>query len=432
VLIPNRFPADSSWARFAAIQQRLADNRAIGEALGAPREGPSLLAGLLVCRRCGRRLMAAYGGKANHLRYTCMRATIDDGAPGGLSLAGAVLERFVATQLLQVLQPASLELSVAAAPARRAERERLEVHWHQRLERARDNAQRAARQYEAVEPENRLVARELERRWEEALGHEQHLQEESARFQRERPPELTAREREAILRVAQDVPALWHAAETTPQDRQEIGRVVVDRVAVDVHDDREQVEVTIQWAGGVISAHRIRRPGARYDQLSNVTTLVARLDGLRQAGHSFAQIAEHLNRDGCYPPTRTDRFSGSMVARLLSLRGLHGPRPRTMVDTTVLQPYEYWLTACARTMHMPMATVHKWQRLGWVHSRKVAVAAGRWAIWADDHERARLRRLRACNRQWPEPRDPAALTTPTPRDDARRTTAPSGTAVPRA
>jgi len=105
--MPNRFPAYISWERFAAIQQRLADNRAIAEALGAPREGPSLLVGLLVCGRCGRRLMAAYGGKANHLRSTCMRATIDDGAPGCLSRAGAFLERFVATQIMQVLQPAS-------------------------------------------------------------------------------------------------------------------------------------------------------------------------------------------------------------------------------------------------------------------------------------------------------------------------------------
>lgn len=121
-----------------------------------------------------------------------------------------------------------------------------------------------------------------------------------------------------------------------------------------------------------------------------------------------------------------------MIARLLSHRGLHGPRPRTMVDTTVLQPHEYWLTDFARTMNMPMATVHKWQRLGWVHSRKVAVAAGRWAIWADDNELERLRRLRAYKRPWPEPRYPAALTTPTPRDDARSITATSGTAVQRA
>jgi hypothetical protein len=96
--------------------------------------------------------MAAYGGTSNRLRYTCKRATIDYGAPGCLSLAGAFLDRFVAEQILQVLQPAALELSIAAEQALRAERERLEAHWQQRLERARYRVQRAARQYHTVEP----------------------------------------------------------------------------------------------------------------------------------------------------------------------------------------------------------------------------------------------------------------------------------------
>jgi DNA invertase Pin-like site-specific DNA recombinase len=416
VLIPERFPAYISWERFAAIQQRLANNRAIAEALGAPREGPSLLVGLLVCGRCGRRLLAAYGGKANHLRYTCMRATIDYGVPGCLSLAGAFLERFVAEQVMQVLQPASLELSMAAEQALRAEREQLEAHWHQRLERAHYNAQRAARQYAAVEPENRLVARELERQWEEALRHEQQLQEEYARFRRERPLELTAPEREALLRLAQDVPAVWQAPETTAQDRQEIVRLLVERVTVNVHEDSEQVDVTLQWAGGVTSAHRLRRPVARYDQLSTYPDLLAHIDGLRQTGHSFAQIAAQLNCAGFAPPKRTERFTGETVARLLSRRGLHGPRPRAMDEASVLRPHEYWLADLARQVPMPIATLHKWQRLGWVHSRKVTVASGRWALWADADELARLRQLRAYQRKWPEPRYPQTLTTPQRRD----------------
>jgi hypothetical protein len=88
-----------------------------------------------------------------------------------------------------------------------------------------------------------------------------------------------------------------------------------------------------------------------------------------------------------------------------------------MGDMPGLEPHEYWLTDFARLMNMPIATVHKWQRLGWVHSRKVAVAAGRWTIWADDEELERLRRLRAYKRKWPEPRYPTALTTPKRRDD---------------
>jgi hypothetical protein len=338
----------------------------------------------------------------------------------------------VVEQIMQVLQPASLEVSLAAEHALRAERAQLDAPWQQRIERARYGAERAARQDATVEPEHRLVARELERLWEEALRQEQHEQKAYARFQRDQPPELTPREREAIRRLAQDIPGLWGVPETSAQDRQEMVRLVIERITIAIQGESEQVEITLHWAGGVRRGHHVIRPVARYDHLSNYQALIDRIDTLRRDGFSLAQMAERLNRDGFYPPKRTDRFSGSMVARLLSPRGLHGPRPRTMLDTTVLQPYEYWLTDVARTMTMPMATVHKWQRLGWVHSRKVTVAAGRWAIWADDNELARLRRLRAYKRQWPAPRYPAALITPTPRDDARSTTAPSGTAVPRA
>ena len=190
--------------------------------------------------------------------------------------------------------------------------------------------------------------------------------------------------------------------------------MLVERVTVDVHDDSEQVDVTLQWAGGVTSAHRLRRPVARYDQLSNVTDLLARIDGLRQAGHSFAQIAEHLNREGFY--LRSAQSAGETVARLLSRRGLHGPRPRAMDEASVLRPHEYWLADLAREVPMPIATLHKWQRLGWVHSRKVPVASGRWALWADADELERLRQLRAYQRKWPEPRYPQALTTPQRRD----------------
>ena len=227
---------------------------------------------------------------------------------------------------------------------------------------------------------------------------------------------MTSREREAILRLAPAVPALWHAADTPPHDRQEIVRVLGERVTVNVHEDRAQVDVMIQWAGGMTSTHCVRRPVARYDHLSNATALVARMDGRRRAGHSCAQIAAHVNRAGFYPPKRTERFTGETVARLLRRRGLPGPRPRAMVEGNVLQPHEYWLADLARELNMPIATLHKWQRWGWVHSRKVPVASGRWALWADADELERLRQLRAYKRKWPEPRYPQALTTPKRRD----------------
>jgi hypothetical protein len=120
-------------------------------------------------------------------------------------------------------------------------------------------------------------------------------------------------------------------------------RLLVERVTVEGHEDREQVEVTSHGAGGVTSAHRVRRPGARDAQLSKVTALGARLEGLRQAGPSVAQSAAHWNRAGCSPPPRTERFTEETVARLLSRRGCQGPRPRAMAPVSVLRPYEYWL-----------------------------------------------------------------------------------------
>jgi len=415
VFIRDRHPAYIGWDRFEAIQRRLAENRATAEAMGAPRAGPSLLSGLVVCGRCGRGLMSAYSGKANRLRYTCARAMIDYGEPVCQSLVGEFLDRFVAQQIIKVLSPASLELSLAAEADLRAERARLDVHWKQRLERAEYEADRAARQYAAVEPENRLVARELERRWDEALRHRQQLEEAYDRFRREQPPELTASQRKAILRLSQDVPPLWNAATTTAEERQEMVRLLVDRVAVEIEEHREQVEVTLHWAGNFTSCHRLVRPVARYQQLSNYRELLGRIETLQHEGRSFAAIAEQLNREGFHPPKRTDRFTGQMIGRLL--RDLHPARrrPRAMADPTLLEADEHWLTDLARQLGIPVATLHKWQRLGWLHSRKVDVAGGRWAVWADAEEIDRFRRIRRYKRTWPEPRYPADLTTPKPR-----------------
>ena len=420
VFIKDRFRAYISWERFEAIRKRLADNRSTADARGAPREGAALLSGLLVCGRCGRRLMPGYSGRSNCLRYTCFRAAIDYGEPRCLGITGRFLDEFVTKQIFHVLQPASLEVSLAAEADLRAERERLETHWKQRLERAAYEADRAARQYAAVEPENRLVARELERRWETALQERRRLEEDYDRFSHQQPKELTAEQREAIRRLAEELPCLWNAASTRPQDRQEIVRMLLDRVTIDIEGDSDQVELVLHWAGGFTSCHHLVRPVSRYQQLADYPRLRHRIDVLRAERRSFAAIAQQLNEEGFHPPKRTKRFTGTMVANLLNGRGLHGPRPAAMADPELLEEHEFWLTDLARQLKVPVATLHRWQRVGWVHSRKVQVAGGRWAIWADADEMSRLRRLHSYRRQWPEPRYPADLTTPKPRGEMKK------------
>jgi hypothetical protein len=108
---------------------------------------------------------------------------------------------------------------------------------------------------------------------------------------------------------------LWAAPETTAQDRQEIVRVLLEQVTVDVQGDSEQVDVTLRWAGGVQSQHRVSRPVACYEQLATYPSLLARIEQLRRAPMSFEHIAEHLNREAFSPPKRTDQFNGGMIAR---------------------------------------------------------------------------------------------------------------------
>ena len=164
VLLPDRCPAYITVERFTANQERLAANRARATergALGAPRSGPSLLGGLMMCGRCGQRMMIGYTNGSKGLRYSCNRAVINYAEPMCQSLAGQGLDDLVSEQILAALQPQALQLSLVAVADLEQERARLHRHHQQELERANYQMDRARRQYQAVEPENRLVALQL-------------------------------------------------------------------------------------------------------------------------------------------------------------------------------------------------------------------------------------------------------------------------------
>lgn len=417
VLLEDRCPAYITPERFWANQERLAANRARTEAAGAVRQGPSLLGGILRCGRCGQRMMVAYSGRASRLRYSCSRAWVEYAEPLCQSLAGGVLDDLVAVQVLAALEPAALELSLAAADDLEQERARLHRNWQQQVERARFEAERARRQYDAVEPENRLVARELERRWEDALKEQRRLEEEYARFGRDQPRGLSAAERAQIRALSRDLPALWQAATTTSADRQRIVRLLVKEVVVTVRGESERVDVTIHWAGGFQSGHELVRPVQRYQQMADYERLLNRIDELSQAGQALAAVAEQLNREGFHPPKRSATFTSSILARLLAKRGRRGPRPRVAGEPGVLGEHEWLLTDLARKLGMPVATLQRWVRVGWVHARKLPTPGGHWVIWADADELDRMTRLRTCPRGWSNEQIILQLTKPKARDN---------------
>jgi DNA invertase Pin-like site-specific DNA recombinase len=418
VMIRDRLPAYITWDRHLANVRRLQQNRARWEALGAPREGPSLLGGLLVCGHCGCRMKVTYAGSSGRHRYTCQRHKWRDLATACPGLAGRAVDDLVGRQVLRALEPAALELSLAAGEDIQRERERLARHWQQRLERTRYEAERAARQYHAVDPENRLVARSLEQRWEQALRDQRQVEEDRDRCLRGQPPRLTDDERARITALASDVPLLWRDAATTAADRQAVIRHLVERVVVTVQDKTEYADVRIHWAGGYVSEHEVTRPVRRYDQLRDIDRLMGRIVEMRSAERGASEIAEHLNREGFRPPKGRATFTAAMVRQLLSRRGLSDQDRGRKAAGGSLGPHEWWLGDLARELRVPYSTLNHWRSRGWLHCRRLPGIQGRWIMWADDEELDRVRRLRAYPRAWSDDPYPPELTTPKKRGDA--------------
>jgi hypothetical protein len=165
IVLRDRMPAYISWERYMANLETMAANRS--EHLGIPRHGPGLLSGLLVCGRCGRRMFTFHNNNGRGLRYACSVEAASYGAPICQALAGPALDEHITGLVLQALTPSALDTSLQLAEDLELERADQHRQWRLRLERAHYEADRARRMYAAVEPENRLVARTLERQWEE-------------------------------------------------------------------------------------------------------------------------------------------------------------------------------------------------------------------------------------------------------------------------
>jgi len=387
VALQDRLPGYITWEEYQRNQRQLEANQA--QSQGAVRQGPSLLSGLVTCGRCGLRMATTYSNNGHGLRYSCSRMAVDYGEARCQSLVGTGLDDLVARLVLQALEPAALELSLRVAEDLEAERKQLHQQWTQRLERARYAADRAFRQYRAVEPENRLVARTLERQWEEALAAEAELQREHGRFLAEQPATLSAQERAAIRQLVSDIPALWEAPSTTAAERQAIIRQLVERVVVTVPGESEQVEVQVHWRGGDRTGTTLVRPVARLEQLRYYPELLARVRTLHAQGYAGPAIAATLNAEGWRPAKRRETFHAPMVRSLLARQGLGSPRgARPEVPRA---PDEWTVAELAQKLGLAKPTLHAWLGRGLLKGRKVASAAQRvWLIWADQAELARL------------------------------------------
>jgi DNA invertase Pin-like site-specific DNA recombinase len=388
VLLRDKLPAYITWDRFQSNLAKLRANRSGPATPGAARTGSALLGGLIRCGTCGRRLSVHYRRPGGQAHYTCDLHSARGGEQTCYGTVAAPVDELVAAQVLRALEPAALELSLQAGEDVAQERDRLDRYRRQECERARHEADRAELCYRAVDPTNRLVARTLEQRWEESLARVRQAEEDYHRFAAQSPPRPTEHDRGRIRALAGDIPSLWSAPGVTAADRKHVIRCLVERVAVSVRPDSEEVGVTIEWCGGRVTRHTAARRVGQYEQMGDYARLIAVVRTRHAAGDTPTQIAGRLNAAGFRTPRRRGLFTRERVHELFRRLGLNCGR--ALVPQ--LDVGEQWLSDLAERVGVSALALRRWIARGWVHARRVAGRRG-WVVWADAGEIQRLRAL---------------------------------------
>jgi DNA invertase Pin-like site-specific DNA recombinase len=299
VLIPSHHSGYVNWEQYERNQAMLAANTHMkpdGNAK-AGRGGRALLSGILRCGRCGRMLHVSYSGKEGVVpRYDCNDAHLHHGESRCLSFGGLWVDQAVAHEVLRAIEGNAVEAAVVAAEQMEQQRRELRKSLELELEQARYEARLAARRYEAVDPEQRLVAAELEARWNSALQKQRDLEDRLAGFDRgiNRAP---VPNKELLLSLAQDLPAVWNSPSTDMRLKQRIVRILIAEIVVDVDESSREIILLIHWTGGRHSELRVKKRETGHHRWC--TTLEA-IEVVRHMAGRFPDelIAATLNRLG--------------------------------------------------------------------------------------------------------------------------------------
>ena len=405
VCLPAAFPGYLSWEEFMANQRRLADNvnRYAAGQPGAPRRGHALLQGIAAWGRCGRRMSLRYTGPKGDYPVYCCRADRDQGvAPLCQEVRALPVDAFVARTLLEALAPDRIAIAVTAVGQLQEEARQLDKQWGLRRERARYEAERARRQYDAVEPENRLVARSLERAWEEKLRAVEVIEQAYEQWRREEPLVLSEADHAALQTLGEDLPRVWHAATTTAADRKRLLRFIIKEVALDQKRERGQVWLKILWQTGTTSEHAIQRHVHTYRDHFDLELLRQRVVALNTAGKMDKEIAAVLNREG-FVAARGCAFQGKNVWQLRQRWGLATVKINGVSANPPRWPDgSYSVQGAAAVLGITPQTVFDYLGRGLLHGRQLTKGQP-WQIDVVDEQLERLRaRVRHTSRSMKE------------------------------
>jgi DNA invertase Pin-like site-specific DNA recombinase len=375
VLLKDQHEGYISWAEFERNQRVIANNatgKGSAAARGAVRRGELLLAGLLRCGHCGRKMYVAYGGKAG--RYVCEGALVNHGTERCISFGGLRVDDAVGTEVVRILKPLGIEAAIKALDARAGETSAAKRQLELALQRARFEAAHARRQYDAVDPANRLVAGELERRWNEALQVVHRIESDIAALEAKKPVLLGEGERQQLMQLGTDLARAWSHPAATSATRKRILRTALSEIVVRV--EAENIEMLLHWQGGDHTALKVKKNRAgehRWTIAEDTLSLVRELARLMPD----RQIARLLNRAG----KPTGRGNGWTQARVCSFRSHHGIAVHR--ENEWAERGEITLEAAAQIMDVSVMTALRMVRHGIFKGRQVCPGAP-WAIKAED------------------------------------------------
>lgn len=395
VLIPNHHPGYITWETYQSNQAQIRENARMKGAMtrGPAQSGKSLLAGLLRCGHCGRKLHVTYSGTHGDVpRYGCRGAAVNHGAGACISFGGLAVDRAVAREVLKVVEPAAVEAAVAALADAQGERDQRRMALELVLRQARYEAERARRQYDAVEPENRLVAAELERRWNQALSEVQRLEAEVSQLPAPRRA-FSAEERAMLLSLADDLPAVWKHPATDMRLKKRLVRTVIEEIVATVDQAEAMIHLIIRWAGGAHTRLQVRKQRTGEHRFTTNRQVVDIVTELAQLVPDWA-IAAILNRLGM----KTGKGNTWTETRVRALRSEHGV-PAFRRDAP-----RAWLTMteAARQLGVSPMTMRRLIGSGVVAARQVVPHAP-WMIERRALDSESVRRALQATRRGPLP-----------------------------
>lgn len=333
VCLRDHHPAYISWEEFMANQRKLEGNapRRLPDQHGAPRRGPALLQGLAICGRCGRKMTVHYFGRSADVRYEC-RSPLRHGGEHQTCwiVSGPRIDEAVAKLFLETVQEPEIELALEVARETELQTAEVDRQWKLRIDRARYEAHLAERRYKAVDPDNRVVARTLEKEWEEKLKEVDTVEREYEAARHRDMLELSSADRARVLALATDLRQVWDAETTAHADRKNLLRKLVEHVTLTPIDVPQRLtRIQVLWRTGAVSDFTIPRPKQATPHASNEGALDV-IRTLVDEGKTNAQIADALNRRGLRNSLGKPWNQGAVNAVRMRHGLGAGPRPSAL------------------------------------------------------------------------------------------------------